>query len=333
MTTAAEKIAAAQERMAEHGGMHIGDLVGWNAKAIDVARSVAKDVFAAAGLPDLVADIEASTALWRAARSAPKREGLLVRPFAKHADDTPVAYGIYVRKAGEGEKGDGWTCGARCRIAQGQIVALAPEGSVGEQAALDLAASIAARANHLLSHAETRDLTDALVGAVKTLSGVPLRENGGLYLLPPSKAGTFAALLPGLRALGVRPIRIEMHDAPDNVSSAAEAAKGALEADIAALLEDLKRASAGEIGKLAVANRVRMCGELKARADLFRDVLQGVVDEIGTRCDEVAAAFDKVLAGECGEDDGLFDVPVADEPTPAPESAPTAGDETASLAA
>lgn len=315
MTTAANKIAAVQERMAERGGKHIGDLVGWNAEAIDVARSAAREVFAVAGLSGLVTDIEASTALWRAAMSAPKPEGLLVRPFARRADDTPVAYGVYLRTPGEGERGDGWTCGARCRIAQGQIVALPPDGSTGEKAALDFAATIAARANHLLSHADTRDITNALVSAVKALSGVPLRERGGFYLLPPSTSATFAALLPGLRAVG-----IEMHDAPDNVSSCGEAAKGALEADLAELLADLGKAKAHEIGKLAVTHRVRKCGELKARAELFRDVLKGLVDEIGTRCDALSVAFDTALVAESG-DDGLFDVQVTDGAAPADETA------------
>jgi hypothetical protein len=159
---------------------------------------------------------------------------------------------------------------------------------------------MAAHANHLVTHCETKDISFAMVGAAKALSGVPLRDRGGFYLLPPSTCGAWLRLKPGLELLGVKPIRIEMHDAPDNVAAAKVAAQGALEADIAELMTDLEKASSEGMRQNALTRRVEICKELTAKAELYRGVLVGVTDRITARVQELQHRFQLQLAGGDG---------------------------------
>lgn len=169
-----------------------------------------------------------------------------------------------------------------------------------------LAQQVADRANHLVLYAQTRDIGYALVGVVKKLAGVPLRDRGGFYLLPPSKCGTWAALKPELEKIGMRPIRIEMHDAPDNVQAASGAAKSALEEDVKELMGELEKAATDGIKEYKIERRVEKCRALSAKAELFRGVLQSTVDEIQRRTEAMAEAFQKLAAKD---DEASFAAP------------------------
>jgi len=311
-----------QKRIAAAGGCHIGDLIAWNTDRINISRLEARQLFKTEGLAHLIPDLDPATALSRAAGEVRRPDGIIVRPFASPKSDTPAAVGIYQIKARAGEVGDEYIYGARCRVdrASKSIVALAPEGSAVIEAAMSHAETVAGHANHLLSHCETKDLSAALVGTAKALSGVPLRERGGFYLLPPSTCAVWARLKPGLEQLGVRPIRIEMHDAPDNVSAAREAARGALEADIQQLMTDLEKASGEGMRQHALTRRVELCKELKAKAELYRGVLRSLTDRIGDKVQELEEGFRKYLVSMpsepsselAQEEEGLFEIPVHD---------------------
>ncbi len=234
----------AQKRVAAAGGHHIGDLISWNTDRINVGRVDARRVFNLIGLGALVPDVDPATMLSRAAGEV-RRDGIVTRPFAQPKNDTPAAVGVYEVKPRAGEAGDSYVYGARCRVdlLSGRVVALPPEGMPIVDTALAHAEAVAARANHLLGHCETKDLSAALVGTVKALSGVPLREKGGFYLLSPSSCPTWERIEPELELIGVHPIRIEMHDAPSNVRVAKTAAASALEADLQELMADLDKAA------------------------------------------------------------------------------------------
>lgn len=271
-----------QKRVAAAGGLHIGDLISWNTERINVSRVDARRVFDLIGLGGLVPDVDPATMLSRAAGEVRRPDGIAVRPFAQPKADTPAAVGVYQVKARAAEAGDEYVYGARCRVdlKTGRAVALPPEGVPVIDTALAHAEAVAARANRLLTHCETKDLSAALVGTVKTLAGVPLRDKGGFYLLPPTSCPTWVRIEPELELIGVHPIRIEMHDAPSNVSVAKTAAASALEADLQELMADLDKAAAEGMRKSALERRVTFCRELKAKAELYRGVLAGLTDRI-----------------------------------------------------
>lgn len=299
MRSASSRLEQSQKRLAAAGGHHIGDSISWNADRIDVPRQEARELFASIGLGHLIADMDPATALSRAMAEVRREPGILVRPFARPKGDTSAAMGIYVQRTREGEAGDEYVCGARCRVdrASSLIVALPPDGAPSVEAALSHATAMADHANHLITHCETKDVSFAMVGAAKALSGVPLRDRGGFYLLPPTTCGKWASLKPGLERIGARPIRIEMHDAPENVAVAKAAAQGALESDIAELLRDLEKAASEGMRQHALSRRVDICRELRAKAELYRGVLSGVADKLSTKVDELERQFQRHLDG------------------------------------
>lgn len=310
LMNAIETIQRAQSTIASRGGTRIADMVSWNVGNIDTPRETARAVFA--GIDStLIPDIEPATALSRAVAEVSRPKGLLVRAFARPKGDTTASYGVYMQSA-NGEAGDGWTCGARVRVdtLTGVVVALAPDGGTADADCLGHAGAIAVAANHLVTHAETRDVSYALVATAKRLAGVPMRNRGGFYLLAPSSGETWAAMESGLRGIGVDPIRVELFACPANTTVAASAAAGSLEADIHELVADLQQA-AGEAGmrKHALRNRIDACRELAAKAELFRDVLAGKATEIEENLAKLRAGFESALAG----DEVFISIPVVED--------------------
>lgn len=329
---AAARIAEVQSGLAARGAQHIGDLVSWNAEGIDVPRDKGLAVFEAAGMGVHWPAIEPGTALYRGVQNVrpprPKKDApgprLDTRAFARPNPDTPVAYGVYQVDPRDGESGDRYTCGARVRVDPNSkvVVAMAPEDEPAIDEALALANRIADEANHLIRFAESRDVTNAMVGVIKVLCGVPFRTRGGVYLVPPSKCGVWRAMLPGLRELGVDPITVDMYDSPLATVAAATSAKSALEADIAALRDELKKAVTEGMKKAPLQRRLVACDELSARVDLYRGVLMDTADELLAEAARVreglareldSAGGDSSRLGGTDEDAGgasLFDLKV-----------------------
>jgi hypothetical protein len=297
MNQAVTEISQAQQRVAAYGGKHLGNLVSWNAEKLDKPRTEALSIFTRAGFaPQLIGELASASALTRAVSEVARPKGVVVQPFARPKGDTAAAFGVYMVEGRDDESGDPHTLGARVRVdrATGQLVALPPEGATtGIKTAMDLAEVIATRAEHLRSHCETSDISSAMVGAIKTLSGVPLRKWGGFYLLPPTSCRPWATLTPGLEALGVEVITLELFDAPGATATVSAATKGALEADLAGLLADLEKAAKDGMRQDAITRRVTTCQELVAKAELYRGVLAGLTDQITARSLHLQTEFKK----------------------------------------
>ncbi len=298
MNHAPARLDRVQKRLAKAGGVHIGDLVSWNATRVDVPRQQAREIFATEALAELIPELDPATALSRAVAEVRKPPGILVRPFAQPTG-TAMSFGVYVQRAGHGETGDAYICGARCRVDEhGLVVAAAPEGGNAVAGAAAHAEAVVVHARHLVDHCETRDLSSAMVAAVKALSGVALRDRGGFYLLPPFTCARWDRLRRLLEPIGIEPIRIEMHDAPDNINTARAAAQGALEADVSQLMADLERARTEGMRQHALTRRVELCKELAAKAELYRGVLAGIADQIATRVAGLQDEFRRHIDGD-----------------------------------
>lgn len=300
MNHAPARIDRAQRRLAAAGGRHIGDLVSWNASNVDVSRDEARSLFAAERLGELIGDLDPATALSRAVAEVRRPPGVIVRPFAHPKSDSPAAFGVYIERGRDGEAGNDYLCGARCRVDRDRqtFVVLPPDGVIAIDEAMAHAEAVAEHAAHLVTHCETKDISSAMVAAIKRLSGVPLRDRGGFYLLPPGSCPTWDRLRRSLERIGVEPIRIEMHDAPDNLNAARAAARGALEADISELLGDLEKARTEGMRQHALVRRVELCKELAAKTELYRGVLAGLSDQIAARLGDVQRAFQQQLDGD-----------------------------------
>lgn len=311
-------VKEAQERLAAAGGKHIGDLASWNATRVDVPRETVTAIFAAEGFAHLVPNIEPAGALMRAVGEVSRTAGVMVRPFAKPHKDSPLALGFYVQQAKDGESGDDYICGARVRISvTGTAQVFPPENAPVIAEAYAIAEAVADRANHLIEHAKTRDVSNALVAAIGELRGIPLRDRGGFYLLPVVSCETWRRLSTAVEQLGFERILIEMHDAPSNVKVAAQAAKGSLENEIAELKADLDRATMVTDGgsgmkRNSLERRVKLCDDLVAKAELYRNVLADAATTIEDRIAKLRAGFARQLDAIDADSD-TFTLPLPQE--------------------
>jgi hypothetical protein len=160
---------------------------------------------------------------------------------------------------------------------------------------------VADRANHIVTHAQTVDVSALLIKIVTELSGIPLRNRGGFYLLPPSSCDRWQRVAKLFEPHGIEPVIIEMHDAPSNIAAAQGAVKGSLEAEIATLTADLAKAEEMRSGSLA--HRVQVCESLTAKAELYRSVLRDAATGIDEKLAKLRAGF--LAAMESPEDDSF----------------------------
>ena len=312
-TKAAEVIETAQEKAVSRGADHIGSLISWNADKVDAPRDAARSVFALANQEGLIGDLSPTSALTRAIGEGAKPRSMIVRAF-EQPSGSPVAFGIYEQRPGQGERGDDFVLGARVKVDPiSGVVALPPESSTSIPEALAYAEEIATRANHLVTHCVSRDISAALIELARRLSAMPLRDRGGFYLLPPATCPTWAALTPGLRDLGFRPIAIKMHDCPENVQVAQDAAAGALEADLSELVSDLARASKDGMRADALERRIEICDELTAKAELYLDVLGDLGVKITERLLDLHRSFQEKLDQDADATRRGESVPVSPE--------------------
>lgn len=319
-TSAAAKVASAQSQLRASGARHIGDLISWNTDNIDVPREDARAIFDQIGLGRLIPEMDPQTALNRAVKEARLRrqDGFVAMPFKRPNSDAAMAWGIYRVETKDGESGDSLVLGARVRLIGSLAVVSPPEAAEPDGECMERGRLIVEHANHLITHIETRDMSGALTSTVHHLSGVPLRNRGGFYLLPPATCEQWAALRPGLEKMGVGPFVIEMFDSPQAMKTAATAARSALESDIIELVADLEKAKNDGLRSDALERRLAACESLCARATLFRDVLQDMAGKIETRAQELKAAFiasmESSAPGEASEDPdaALFTLDVSD---------------------
>jgi hypothetical protein len=289
------QVQASQEKIAQKGGVYFGSLISWNADKIDPTRAEARAVFGRVNMEALIPEITAASALVRAINEGAKPRDLLAFDTPQGA---PVAYGIYKKVPGQGQSGDSFPPGARVVVdlANNCVLALPPEGiGYGIEEAMAWAEDIATRANHLLTHCGSRDVSAALVELAHRLCALPLRDRGGFYLLPAGKADTWEALEPGLLQLGFRPIAIKMFDCPENLAVAQAAASGALEADLAELAADLDKAMSDGMRQDMLERRVTLCDELGAKVGLYKDVLADLSLALEQRLEDLHNAFQKKL--------------------------------------
>lgn len=292
---AVAKIQTAQQELAATGASHIGNLISWNVPDdLDIPRAEVRALLGSVNLEKLCPDLAPTSALRRAISEGRGPKGHFAREFARASDDRSCAHGIY-RARGEGESGDAMLCGARVRLDGERAVALPPEGKTGEEEALSWAAQLAARANHLVDNCTGRDVSAALVKVGEALAAVPLRDRGGFYLLAPASCPTWAALVPRLRELGFWMITVELFGTPGNLEAAGEAAKGALETDLAQLAVDLEKARTEGMRESSLELRLKTLEDLRAKAELYRGVLTGTAEAIGARMAELTAAFTEKL--------------------------------------
>lgn len=195
------------ERCQKQGAEWLGDRVEYAfTKSVDAPRAAAIAIFERHGFKGVIPERpKAESILKSAGREGRQPKGYITREFVSPNKDTPIAIHV-TRVTGEGEAGDEYSCLARVRIGQRRAatgfdepycVARPPDSQseFPDETARQRALWIAERANHLLDHVATKDVSDAMRLALRTMGAVQSVGGGNNYYVPVALCQRVHALL------------------------------------------------------------------------------------------------------------------------------------------
>lgn len=234
--------------------------------------------------------------------SAPLRidsKTISVKQLSKPDKDTPLAFGVYYRISGEGER-DRWELGARVRVQEGRAVVCPPQDEIdypsesarkwGEAMAEYAEACKTIAFNHHISHS-LRDLGEEL-------GWISRRVNGGVYFLPGDAGEKFMAVLDGLELLTAEnPVHFEgsaipQYADPRTLQTWQRRTKQTFADEIAELTAKLKDMSGRDNARESTFDlRIFECISLIDRADQYSAILQEHLEPLKTAVNELKGQF------------------------------------------
>jgi hypothetical protein len=285
-----------------------------SAEAVTIPRNVAERIIERNGFTPAVhlPRMDASRALKQAAKLAPKSKTLVVKELARPNSDSPRVYGVYTRTARDGEKGDGWTMGARVRAVGDCVNWLPPEGTheYGSKEAKRVAQEMNRRANLLVDNVFNQDLSNAFTSIGSELGWINRRRNsGGVYYMNNSRsAATLVRLLLDFKAetASQHPSRhfvpeiIEVYPQPLAKATITAAATYHFDARIRTLVEQLKKAATeGTMRDKTLTARADEAQRLIDQAAEYQELLAGGAKEIAEKLDIVRTYYTTGLVQGC----------------------------------
>jgi len=316
---AARTIASLNGKQITAGAEHLGDIVSWNHRGVDLPRRAVRECFAALGadFAAIVEDIDATQAMGKA-RLRCRDKSVIVTLCKRPNADTPAAMMIERELEQDGEDGVRRVYGARTRVQNDHVVVAPPPRAEDEdEACMGHARAIASCANHLLDFVAATDLGNMLVAAVLKLGGFPMRDAGGFYFVPGADRSEKARdLLTALACLSggsldyldgtdvpvwsggtFVPIVIPAADSPAGLATVATGARDSLQGALSELSEQLRaaREKGGFAFGTTITKRIDDCEQLMATASLYRGVLAGFVDVLDSDVAQLRAAFQAEL--------------------------------------
>lgn len=158
------------------------------------------------------------------------------------------------------------------------------------------------RYQQLRAVADTHDVSELVVRSVRELSGVPMRETGGVYFVDARHTKSVAALRDFVNALGGSSMSVfKVRDA-DEREQVSGAARSSLTQRVRALQADLEAFLAGDVKERGVASRVAKFNELRAEVEFYGDMLRDVAGDLTAQIDaakeQMQHALDAQIAAE-----------------------------------
>ncbi len=262
-------------------GDHLGTLAWWslNGATIETAALAAKAKSAGLDdryLPKAIKPVAAFRRAWRhAARKCPA--GLMLREIGETPDRIEVGL---VKEEADVEH-------ARLDY---DVVGHITFEKASETMVVRQPSEITAEVQRLYGvHHDhgSEDIRGMLTGLMRE-AGVSIRDAGGVYFVPPTFAGTLAAMCTVVEGIGHNHVfTLPVADVGDAKATLAEVARATLDDEIRALEAELDAFAAGgaETREGTLARRLTKFDELRSRVALFSSCLSfkadGLVEKIG----------------------------------------------------
>ena len=272
-------------------GSHLGDLIWWNLSDARIPRALLEHLWTGTGLAlNLLPEPpSAEKALKTAVRECQMGKPDLLIRLGKESEVELVFALVRERKDGAGN----------VEYHQEARVTL---GRSGESVSTDdpQHSDVTHLVNtfHSLRHTHTADdVRRALVKALHAFSAVSLREGGGIYWVPHPFAHQLRQLQSAIEQIGAsRFYLLPVHDSADAAHSLGSVARGSLEEELTSLQEEIAQFQAEPPERAStLERRLDAFAALRARADLYRDILSVQVDGLERHLAEMEATVSSLL--------------------------------------
>jgi hypothetical protein len=162
------------------------------------------------------------------------------------------------------------------------------------------AQEIRAAYDHALTVLSQSTISGWLVELAKHLDGVPLRDTGGVYFLPPGKScQSWQAATTALRACSDhRLLSIPAMRSDDAVEAVLVAVQAEAEASAAELEEELT----GGLGEGALRTRAQRCKAIREKVRRYEALLGESMEQIATRLEQLDANIAAAALAVTGND-------------------------------
>ena len=273
-------------------GEHLGDMVWWTLEDARIGRARLEEVWAAAGLSAaLLPEPPTPEKALRAAvrEAAVGQQGHLIR-LGKDDEDELVFAVVEEQRDGAGNVN--YRQEARIALRK-QVVP-----SLGSDAPdHDLVRAVHDRYERLLTTHTPDDVRRALVKTLAACAAVTLREHGGVYWVPAPFADTLRRLQIAVASIGASRVDVvPIHASPEASQALGDAARSALENDLAVLTAEIDAFLHEPPDRAAtLTRRLATFDELRAKADLYHSVLQVQVSDLDARLDELTRHVEGLL--------------------------------------
>ncbi len=273
-------------------GEHLGDMLWWTLEDARIGRDRLEEVWQGAGLTAslLPEPPTPEKALRTAVREAQVgQQGHLIR-LGKEDDDEIVFAVVEELRDGSGNV----SYRQEARVALRRAAAASLETDAPDH---DIVRTVRERFERLLTTHTPDDIRRALVKTLASCAAVTLREHGGVYWVPTPFADTLRRLQAAVAGIGASRIDIvPIHATPEAAKALGDAARSALEEDLAALSSEIEAFLQEPPDRVStLTRRLATFGELRSKARLYHSVLQVKVSDLDAKLDELTRHVEGLL--------------------------------------
>jgi hypothetical protein len=273
------------------GGEHLGDLVFWSLSEARIDRTTLESLWDAAKLPkELLPDPPSpEKALKLAVREAHVGHPDHLIRLAKE-DPGEIVFAI-VREQRPGDGSLDYATEARISLdRQREVLSSDSPGH-------DLVAGVRTRFEMYRTTHHPDDVRRAIVKALHSFAAVTLRDSGGIYWVPAPFAEKVRRLQSVIEKIGAsRVYLLPVHKSAEAERALGEIAKGSIEEELASLQEEIRMfLETPPERPSTLIRRFDAFEALRARAKLYRDVLNVQVQDLDGQLNQLSAAVEEML--------------------------------------
>jgi hypothetical protein len=273
------------------GGKHLGDIVYWTLAEARIDRTTLENIWNNAQL---------SPAMLPEPPTAEKALKTAVREAAVGQHDRLIRLGL------EGEREVVFAIVRETRHEDGSISYMQEtrvvldrgnERVTADVPGHDLASVIAARFGELRSTHTPDDIRRSMMKVLDSCAAITLRDHGGVVWVPWPYAETVRRLQSAVERIGSSKLYIlPVHASADANRTLSAAAKVAIEDELAALKAEMDGFMTSPPDRPStLVRRLDAFEQLKARAELYRTVLNVHVQDLDSTLNALAAAVETLL--------------------------------------